>query len=219
MACVSTDSRPRAPLGIADADYRFFNRPAATDPWTARIGAWQLRQRAAARSDAAEPTASQPQVSAAPGAADDELARYETLGDHYDGFVSQRRQQLAAEVLDWIQGLARNRFIEDGPVDHWPTTSEVRKTFGDDCDGLELLAYQALLELGFPDDHVYRAIVMEPATGLHHMVTLWFETPGDPWVLDPTATITTRLVHLSELGGWVPLKLFSETDEFSVHDR
>ena len=122
-------------------------------------------------------------------------------------------------MLDWIQGLARNRFIEDGPVDHWPTLSEVRETFGDDCDGLELLAYQALLELGFPDDHVYRAIVMEPETGLHHMVTLWFESPGDPWVLDPTATITTRLVRLSALGSWVPLKLFSESDEFSVYIR
>jgi hypothetical protein len=51
------------------------------------------------------------------------------------------------------------------------------------------------------------------------MVTLWFEDSNDPWVLDPTATITRRLQKLSELRGWVPLKVFSEDREFTVTAR
>ena len=48
------------------------------------------------------------------------------------------------------------------------------------------------------------------------MVTLWFEDPDDPWVLDPTDTISSRMRRLSQISHWIPLKLFSEDAEFSV---
>jgi hypothetical protein len=47
------------------------------------------------------------------------------------------------------------------------------------------------------------------------MVTLWFEVPDDPFVIDPTGAMTSGMPRLSEVPGWVPLKLFSETAEFT----
>ena len=128
----------------------------------------------------------------------------------------QHRREIAAEVLRWVQSEAENRFVEDGPVDHWPTLSEMLASEADDCDGFELLSYNALRQLGFGEDRVYRAILHRPGVGEHHMVTLWFEDAHDPWVLDPTATITPRLERLSQLEGWAPLKVFSETQNFTV---
>jgi len=48
------------------------------------------------------------------------------------------------------------------------------------------------------------------------MVTLWFESPDDPWVIDPTGAMVLGLRRMSEVPGWVPLKLFSSTEEFTV---
>ena len=48
------------------------------------------------------------------------------------------------------------------------------------------------------------------------MVTLWFEDPSDPWVLDPTGTITTPMRRMSEIDYWVPVKLFTESVEYTV---
>ena len=55
------------------------------------------------------------------------------------------------------------------------TLEETLRNDGDDCDGLELLVFQGLRDLGFDDDEVFRAIVYRPDDGQHHMVTLWFE--------------------------------------------
>jgi len=46
-------------------------------------------------------------------------------------------------------------------------------------------------------------------------VTFWFEDPKDPWIIDPTGATATGMRHLSEVPGWRPLKVFSETAEFS----
>ena len=48
------------------------------------------------------------------------------------------------------------------------------------------------------------------------MVTFWFEDPGDPWVIDPTGAMTSGMPRMSDVPGWVPLKIFSETEEFSA---
>ena len=209
------------PTAAPAGGWAFFNPPARGDRWTFAIGRWQLRQRAAYRAglirpfpEAAPvaPVSSGTAASAGPGA-DGVLAR------RYEAFMDGRRREIARQVLAWVQTEAETRFVEDGLVDHWPTLPEVLASEGDDCDGLELLAYHALRDLGFPKDRVYRAILKDTRFGRHHMVTLWFEDGRDPWVLDPTATITTRFLRLSEIGGWVPLKLFSETQEFTVTAR
>jgi hypothetical protein len=63
---------------------------------------------------------------------------------------------------------------------------------------------------------VYRAIVHHPADGQHHMVTFWFEDPADPWVIDPTGAMTNGMPRLSQVPGWVPLKVFGESMEYTV---
>jgi hypothetical protein len=48
------------------------------------------------------------------------------------------------------------------------------------------------------------------------MVTLWFEERADPWVIDPTGAMTSGMPRMSEIPDWVPIKLFSETENFTV---
>jgi hypothetical protein len=48
------------------------------------------------------------------------------------------------------------------------------------------------------------------------MVTLWFEDADDPWVIDPTGAMTLGMPRMSELGDWVPIKVFSESLEYTV---
>ena len=50
------------------------------------------------------------------------------------------------------------------------------------------------------------------------MVTLWFENPDDPWVIDPTGAMTLGMPRMSELKNWVPIKVFSERLEYTVRD-
>jgi predicted transglutaminase-like cysteine proteinase len=138
------------------------------------------------------------------------------LGAKFVSFRTEQRRALARQVADWIQTQARTHYVADGAVDHWATLSETLERGGEDCDGLELLVNKFLRELGFGEDEVYRAIVYRPADGQHHMVTLWFEDQDDPWVIDPTGAMTTGMPHMSELRDWVPLKVFSETREFTV---
>jgi hypothetical protein len=196
--------------------YDYFARPRAGDPWSIAIGSWRRRERTAHRVGRVAPFPTPlPSVSSAPSARGGAPEDY-ALARHYDAFLSERREHLARDVLRWVQGLARERFVEDGPVDHWPTMAELLGSVGDDCDGLELLAYHALRQLGFPADRVYRAVLHRPDTGQHHMVTLWFDRRDDPWMLDPTDTITSRLRRMSTLPRWVPLKVFSEDAEFTV---
>ena len=108
----------------------------------------------------------------------------------YDSFRNERRRALARDLASWIQSQAPQHYVPDGPVDHWATLDETFRRNGDDCDGLELLAYHLLRELGFEDEKVFRAIVYRRSDGQHHMVTLWFEDSDDPWVIDPTGAMT-----------------------------
>ena len=87
---------------------------------------------------------------------------------------------------------------------------------GDDCDGLALLSYHLLREFGFGEGELYQAIVYRAEDAQYHMVTLWFEDEGDPWVIDPTAAMTEPMVRMSSIPDWRPLKLFSEDEEYTV---
>ena len=110
-------------------------------------------------------------------------------------------------------------FAYDGLIDEGRLLRTLEETLqgdGDDCDGLELLTFHGLRDLGFRDDEVFRSIVYRPSDGQHHMVTLWFEDPNDPWVIDPTGAMTPGMPRMSQLPAWVPLKVFSETAEYTV---
>jgi hypothetical protein len=206
-----------SPLGAGSARYAWFGVPDARDPWSPKIAGWQARERALSDAD---PQAAPASVSGSAGSAGASAQRQgsELRGKYFD-FRAEQRRGVARDMARWIQRQARQHYIEDGPIDHWATFDETLARDGEDCDGLELLVYHALVDLGFPRDQVYRAIVYRPRDGQHHMVTLWFEDRSDPWVIDPTGAMVSGMPHMSDVPGWVPLKLFSEDEEYTVRRR
>ncbi len=198
------------------ARYVYFAQPSPDDAWSPKIHGWQRRERADGEvvlgvappvAGAGDESASHQPPSATPGEPG--------LRAKYATFRAERKRAVARDFADWIQSEAKNHYVADGPIDHWATMDETLAGNGDDCDGLELLVFNGLRELGF-DDEVFRSIVYRPSDGQHHMVTLWFEDRDDPWVIDPTGAMSRGMRRMSEIPGWVPLKVFSETEEFSV---
>ncbi len=200
--------------------YGYFSPAPPDDLWSPKIRAWQARERAdlaAARSESAPAPVS--------GAGRDTLFRSrDELRQRYNekrrSVGRQHREgaehKTAKNLARWVQKLSADHYIPDGAVDHWATLEETLERGGDDCDGLELLTYHLLRDLGFGLDRVYRAIVHRPSDGQHHMVTLWFEDLDDPWVLDPTGAMTDGMPRMSDVPAWVPLKVFGLRRDFTV---
>ena len=198
----------RSPIGSAPG-YRYFGEPSVDDAWSPKIRGWQDRER---RSVSGESPASVAHA----GKRAQEPEEGGDLRAKYDVFRMERKRALAREVAAWTQEQAHVHYRADGPIDHWATLEETFRSNGDDCDGLELLAFNFLRDLGFSADEVFRAIVVRRADGQHHMVTLWFEDPQDPWVIDPTGAMTQGMPRMSEMPEWVPLKLFTEDRDYTV---
>jgi len=211
-----------APRDQRSSQLSYFQRPQPDDVWSPKIRGWQRRE--AFDAELIQPLESGPAVesagfSAANGQLPVDQAAAEGLRSKYFSFRAEQKRSLAREVAAWIQAEAREHYREDGAVDHWATLEETLARGGDDCDGLELLAFHALRDLGFAENEVYRAIVFRPSDNQHHMVTLWFEEPDDPWVIDPTGAMTLGMPRMSALPEWSPLKVFSETREYSVRSE
>ncbi|MDH3520133.1 MAG: hypothetical protein OEM49_06700 [Myxococcales bacterium] len=188
--------------------YQYFTAPAPNDPWSAKIRGWQERERSSQPPGAVA-------IAGRPGPGAGEVG---DLRSKYDLFRTERKRALARDLAAWIQQQARDHYVSDGPIDHWATLAETFQTNGDDCDGLELLVFNFLRELGFSSSEVFRAIVVRQSDGQHHMVTLWFEDPEDPWVIDPTGAMTLGMPRMSEVPEWAPLKVFTEERDFTVLD-
>ena len=176
----------------------FFVQAPPDDPWNKKVRNWQARHHLD------------------PAAQGESLVAESPIARKYGEFTRDLRRKVVTETVHWVQTQSRLHYRPDGTEDHWATLGEVVETGGDDCDGLELLTYHFLRDMGFRGDEVYRAIVHRPADGQHHMVTLWFEDRNDPWVLDPTGAMTRGMPRMSELPEWVPLKVFSDTAEYTV---
>jgi hypothetical protein len=196
----------------APGGYSYFEKASPLDPWTPKIVGWQHRERA-------QPSVEQ-LVSRAPAVSNGRRPVVpldgESLRQRYSRYRSETRRAMARDLADWMQSVAKRHYVADGLVDHWATLEETLDRNGDDCDGLELLAYHFLRDNGFPPNEVFRAVIYRPEDGQHHMVTLWFEDPRDPWVLDPTGAMTTGMPRMSERPEWVPLKLFTEHEQYTV---
>jgi predicted transglutaminase-like cysteine proteinase len=202
--------------GIIVPRYDYFVSPDTNDPWSRKIHRWQERE----RTDRGVDVLRSPAAVAGSGDGDTgEAARSDALEVKYQAFRAQTRRSVARDIARWIQEQAREHYLPDGPIDRWATFAETMRRNGDDCDGLELLTYNLLRDAGFGADEVYRAIVYRRSDGQHHMVTLWFENREDPWVIDPTGAMTSGMPHMSEVPGWVPLKVFSEGEDFTVERR
>jgi predicted transglutaminase-like cysteine proteinase len=195
------------------AHYRYFEAPAADDPWSPKIAAWQIRDRNGNATARANPSS---ELAPRPVSDGLQVRRGQGLRSKYEGFQADRKRRTAREFMEWIQAQASEHYIADGPVDHWATLEETLRGDGDDCDGLELLVFHALRDQGFAEDEVYRAVVHRASDGQHHMVTLWFESPDDPWVIDPTGAMTRRFLRMSQLPEWAPLKVFNDRREYTV---
>jgi len=193
--------------------YDYFSQPDPDDPWSRKIGRWQKRERFDRGDEGFGTLAS---VAESGGEDGEDSAVPEQLQDKYEAFRAERKRALAREVAQWIQDQAQQHYVPDGPIDRWATLPETLRRNGDDCDGLELLTFHLLRDLGFEDNEVYRAIIYRRSDGQHHMVTLWFENPEDPWVIDPTGAMTTGMPRMSEVPAWVPLKVFSDDEDFTV---
>ncbi len=143
------------------------------------------------------------------------------LAEAYTAFSRELRRQLAGDVLKFVQTSSGLYFRPDGSLDYWPTFNEVLESGGDDCDGMDVLTFRLLRSSGFGPGEVYRVILYSEERDLHHMATLWFEEGrehgrvGDPWVLDPTGEVSSRMRRLSELD-WEPKIIFDETQRYRV---
>ncbi|HIF96095.1 MAG TPA: hypothetical protein EYQ54_03555 [Myxococcales bacterium] len=212
-------------LAPGDSRYEYFTQPAPEDQWSPKISGWQRRERAQERAAVVAPAAvseaapTEAASAPAPGIEIERPVEEAAGGDlraKYDAFRAEQKRATARSVAAWTQSQALAHYVEDGPIDHWATLEETLRNNGDDCDGLELLTFNALRDLGFEMTEVFRAIVYRASDGQHHMVTLWFENLQDPWVIDPTGAMTLGMPRMSELPGWVPIKLFSDTAEYTV---
>jgi hypothetical protein len=196
--------------------YRYFTDPPVDDAWGHKIEVWQARERA----EQGAPGSEAPTPAVASGAdTESEGDRPDDLRSKYAEFRQQSKRAVARELAEWIQAQAKHHYIADGPIDHWATLEETFRTNGDDCDGLELLVYHLLRDLGFGEDEVFRAIVYRRSDKQHHMVTFWFESPNDPWVIDPTGAMTSGMPRMSDVPGWSPLKVFGEESNFDVEQQ
>jgi hypothetical protein len=203
-------------LGGHAPPYGWFERPDPWDPWSAKVRGWQRRER---QLPEISPLGTPSVSGSALGAAAANGSSGSDLRAKYRDFRAERKREMARKVARWIQKQAPRHYIEDGAVDHWATLEETLVRDGDDCDGLELLVYHFLRDAGFRPDEVYRAIVYRARDGQHHMVTLWFEDRRDPWVIDPTGAMISGMPRMSQVPGWVPLKIFSEEEEFTVRQQ
>jgi hypothetical protein len=216
LALGCTPGRGPERSAVADVStgpgYSWFGKVSPHDPWTPKILGWQSRERAQPSVDTlvnAPPAVSKGRRPAVP-------VDGPTLRERYSRYRQETRRETARELAKWMQSVAKRHYVADGLIDHWATLEETLDRNGDDCDGLELLAFHFLLDQGFPPDEVFRAVIYRPEDGQHHMVTLWFEDPHDPWVIDPTGAMTTGMPHMSERPEWVPLELFTESEQFTV---
>lgn len=183
---------------VRTASLDFFVPAPPEDPWNQKIDEWQVRHRLDVRDGERAP------------------AGDTTLAKSYAEFSRALRRRLASETVEWVQGESQRHYRSDGAEDHWATLGEVVDRGSDDCDGLDLLTFVLLRKLGFQSDEIYRSILVERASGQHHMVTLWFDDRSDPFVLDPTGVIARGMVRLSQIPGWEPIELFDEVAHFRV---
>lgn len=190
--------------------YRFFTRPEPErDPWYEKVAQWQRREREDLAGATLADAAAVRQAGPYSGLLRVTMGRWE----------SHQRLALAKRLAEWAQAESRRHYRFD-PItsqadDPWPTTKDLLDTNGDDCDGLDLIAYKLLREFGFPPDKLFRAIVRRDRDGANHMVTLWFEDRDDPWVIDAIGAVSGSVRRFSELVGWTPTKVFNEREQYT----
>lgn len=192
----------------------FFGPPRSDDPFYTKIEDWQQRQRL--ESPQLEFAAAPP-----PEELDPEEYPFGLLHEKFERMLNRHKRRLARDFTQWSQRQARMHYKPDATTtlagDHWPTLHEFFEANGDDCDGLDLIAYGLLRESGFGEEEIYRLIVRRDSDGANHMVSVWFEDPRDPWVIDATGAMSLEMLRYSQMpAGWTPRMMFNETTMYNV---
>jgi len=187
-------------MAPSQSGYRFFAQAEPEhDPWYEKVAHWQEREREDLPGATLADPAAVRQAGPYSGLLRVKMGRWE----------SHQRLALAKQLAEWAQAESRRHYRFD-PVtsqadDPWPTTKDLLDTNGDDCDGLDLIAYKLMREFGFPPDQLFRAIVRRDRDRANHMVTLWFDNRD----------VTSSVRRFSELPGWTPTKVFNEREQYT----
>jgi hypothetical protein len=201
-ALVAGCASPPKPL----VSYRFFVAAEPGDVWFEKVRDWQRRE-----------VAGEPAELRRTAEAD---SRSGLLRKKFRAFADEEKRELARRFVAWAQDQAMQHYRfddrQDLAGDDWPTTKDLFEKNGDDCDGIDLIAYNLMLDLGFPPEQIFRAVIRRDYDGEFHMVTLWFEDPADPWVIDTTGAMTMKMRRLSALPGWTPAVIFNEAGHYTV---
>ncbi len=189
-----------------EVSFRFFVAAEPGDVWFEKIRQWQGRE--------VEGNPAEIRRSALPD------ARSGLLREKFRAFADEEKRALARRFVAWAQEQAMQHYRfddrQDLEGDDWPTTRDFFERNGDDCDGIDLISYNLMLDLGFPEEQIYRAVIRRDRDGEFHMVTLWFDGPDDPWVIDTTGAMTMKMRRLSELPGWTPAVIFNANAHYTV---
>ncbi|MCH8131908.1 MAG: hypothetical protein IIA30_05100 [Myxococcales bacterium] len=193
-----------------DPSFTFFETASSSvDPWYQNVEDWQARENDHRPTERLANAKEIREAGPMTGLLRVKMAKW----------TNKERLALAKEIAAWAQIESRRHFRFDPPTnaanDPWPTTRDLLANNRDDCDGLDLISYKLMREFGFPQDQLYRAIVRRERDRGNHMVTLWFEDPRDPWVIDASGVVTKRVRRFSELLGWTPTVLFNDTKQFT----
>jgi hypothetical protein len=198
LACASPP-RPQV-------SYRFFVAAEPGDVWFEKIRDWQTRE-----------VAGQPAELRRTAEPDE---RSGLLRKKFRAFADEEKRELARRFVAWAQDQAMQHYRFDERLDiagdDWPTTKDLFDRNGDDCDGIDLISYNLMLDLGFPEQEIFRAVIRRDYDGEFHMVTLWFEDPEDPWVIDTTGAMTMKMRRISALPGWTPAVIFNASSHYTV---
>lgn len=205
LACATAPSEPR---------FEFFRPPKADDPFYPKITDWQRRQRL-------EPPVVENATAVDELTLDPQEYPFGLLRLKFERLLNRHKRRIAREFTEWSQRQARMHYKPDADTtlaeDHWPTLREFFEANGDDCDGLDLIAYGLLRESGFREDEIYRLIVRRDSDGANHMVSVWFEDARDPWVIDATGAMSRKMLRYSQMpAGWTPRMMFNETTMYNV---
>jgi hypothetical protein len=190
--------------------FRYFEQPVpSTDPWYGKVENWQSREREHRPQEALADADGIREAGPRSGLLRVKMGRW----------TAKERLAMVKRIATWSQQESRRHYRFDPPTDYsndpWPTTKDLLDQNGDDCDGLDLITYKLMRSFGYPRGELFRAIVKRQRDGANHMVTLWFEDPKDPWVVDATGAVTMTVRRFSQLPGWTPTKVFNEEIQFT----
>jgi hypothetical protein len=190
----------------SQVSYRFFVAAEPGDVWFEKVRDWQSREVAGEPAQLRRTT--------------EPDAKSGLLRKKFRAFADEERRELARRFVAWAQDQAMQHYRfddrQDLAGDEWPTTKDLFDRNGDDCDGIDLISYNLMLDLGFPEEQIFRAVIRRDYDGEFHMVTLWFENPDDPWVIDTTGAMTMKMRLLSALPGWTPAVIFNASNHYTV---